>query len=659
MNNLKPFKRFCITLGEIPSSYIESMSYYETLVWLCNYLNKIIEPSLKETQEAVIELQEFVSHYFDNLDVQEEINNKLDEMAESGQLTDIIAQYLQLAGVLAYNTIDDMTSAENIAEGSICYTLGQNSYNDKKGAFYKVRTITSIDVVDNFNIVALDVSNTLIAERIKNLYTDNNELNVKIFGALGDGETDDTEGFVTALSVLKSNGGGTLFIPTGTYIIGTTISIPSNIIIKGDGKGTIIKASDTFDEDNPNLSFKSMFIQEVMAGHRSDTSTKNITIKDLIIDNNNQSNAGHSGVIQFRGIEGANVDNVEIRVSGENCWGIILFSANIYVNVNNVYINNNSDDANLGGCLWVRSGFKANNDTQKSYGIHITNSLFTSTAKDEVVVVADGVAGGWTECDIDNCTIIGKGVTTYEAFLLVVNCVGDNTSHIKINCNNLNLYGKVRLAGLAHGYDGIDESTIDATYNNIIMKLDETTYGGIRSYYKNQIFNNCNIIVPDGQTSCTTCTILNSRLKEKALDCNVMNCVIDSTTYGCQNCDNIKNNIIYSDDSGVRLSGEREAFIENNTIYANKRGIYATATNNGLKNSIISGNYITRKDNSANNNSIGIILQYAVNTQLVNNRIIGVAGNTSGNYQGFNYISNITNSTITQTENNATYIPST
>ena len=178
MNTLKPFKRFCITLGEIPSSYLESMSYYETLVWLCNYLKKTIEPSLKETQEAVTELQEFVSHYFDNLDVQEEINNKLDEMAESGELTDIIAQYLDLAGILAYNTTSDMVEATNLTNGSTCYTLGQSTYNDGKGAFYKIRTITSSDVVDGVNIIALNVSDTLIAEKISNFYI--NQINSNI-----------------------------------------------------------------------------------------------------------------------------------------------------------------------------------------------------------------------------------------------------------------------------------------------------------------------------------------------------------------------------------------------------------------------------------------------------------------------------------------------
>ena len=128
-------------------------------------------------------IEEF-QHYFDNLDVQEEINNKLDEMAESGQLTDIIAQYLKLAGIIAYNTKNDLKEAQNITNGSICKTLGDIEYNDGKGNFYKIRTITSSDVIDNNNILALEVSNTLIAEKIPdyninliNDKIDNNKVN--------------------------------------------------------------------------------------------------------------------------------------------------------------------------------------------------------------------------------------------------------------------------------------------------------------------------------------------------------------------------------------------------------------------------------------------------------------------------------------------------
>ena len=113
---------------------------------------------------------EEIENYFENLDVQEEIDNKLDEMAESGELAEIITSYLQMNGVLAYNTISDMSNAENIIDGSTCYTLGQLLYNDGKCGFYKVREKTGADVIDGFNIVALDVSDELIAERIPNYY---------------------------------------------------------------------------------------------------------------------------------------------------------------------------------------------------------------------------------------------------------------------------------------------------------------------------------------------------------------------------------------------------------------------------------------------------------------------------------------------------------
>lgn len=101
INTLPPFKYFINSIGELPSSYLESMSYYETLLWLCNYLKETIIPTVNNTGNAVTELQNlylqlqnYVNNYFDNLDVQEEINNKLDAMARDGSLTLLIKNYV-------------------------------------------------------------------------------------------------------------------------------------------------------------------------------------------------------------------------------------------------------------------------------------------------------------------------------------------------------------------------------------------------------------------------------------------------------------------------------------------------------------------------------------------------------------------------------------
>ena len=136
---ISPFILFCQKV--IPLAFDESMSYYECLCALTNYLYNEVTPAVNNNADAVTELQTYVANYFKNLDVQEEINNKLDEMAESGQLADIVAQYLQLAGVLAYDTKTAMKSAENLVNGSIAKTLGTTTYNDGFGSFYKIRDL--------------------------------------------------------------------------------------------------------------------------------------------------------------------------------------------------------------------------------------------------------------------------------------------------------------------------------------------------------------------------------------------------------------------------------------------------------------------------------------------------------------------------------------
>lgn len=85
----------------IPLAFDESMSYYETLCGLLNYLQNTIIPTVNNNADAVSELQSlyeelksYVDNYFTNLDVQEEINNKLDAMVEDGTLTTLISNYI-------------------------------------------------------------------------------------------------------------------------------------------------------------------------------------------------------------------------------------------------------------------------------------------------------------------------------------------------------------------------------------------------------------------------------------------------------------------------------------------------------------------------------------------------------------------------------------
>jgi hypothetical protein len=159
--NIPPFKFFVLQNFPFIEEDFDAITNYQLLCKVAEYLNKVIEQTNITGQQV-----EELTHYFDNLDVQEEINNKLDEMAESGQLTEIIAQYLQLQGLLCYNTKSDLKNADNIANGSFVKTYGTLTYNDGEGEFYKIRELTNQDVVDDDNIVALFNFPLLIAEKI-------------------------------------------------------------------------------------------------------------------------------------------------------------------------------------------------------------------------------------------------------------------------------------------------------------------------------------------------------------------------------------------------------------------------------------------------------------------------------------------------------------
>ena len=167
--NLTPFKWFVLENFPFIEADFDALTEWQLFCKLGKEINKIIN-STNTLGIQVESLTDYVKNYFDNLDVQEEINNKLNKMAESGELTEIIAQYLQLAGLLCFNTVNDMKNATNLINGSFAKTYGLNQYKDGKGEFYKIRNILNTDVVDNINIIALNNFDNLVAEKIPNYY---------------------------------------------------------------------------------------------------------------------------------------------------------------------------------------------------------------------------------------------------------------------------------------------------------------------------------------------------------------------------------------------------------------------------------------------------------------------------------------------------------
>ena len=189
---------------------------YESFLALQTYVN-----NTKDTlEDAFNTLDDYVRNYFDNLDVQEEINNKLDKMLKDGVLDQIIEQFLQLTSLICFDNVADMKLSPNLANGSFAKTLGYYNVNDGGGAVYKITdTISNNDFQEELNN---NLYATLIYSKV---------LNPKQLGAYGDNTHDDSQAFINMFNLLSKdsfydssilsnyNFTKVINIPKGTYLI--------------------------------------------------------------------------------------------------------------------------------------------------------------------------------------------------------------------------------------------------------------------------------------------------------------------------------------------------------------------------------------------------------------------------------------------------------
>ena len=233
LNNIKsPFMCYCAKV--IPLAFDESMSYYEVLCNLMTKLKEIIDEvnnqgeGIIELQNKYLELKEYVNHYFDTLDIQEEVNNKLDEMAESGELENLISQYIELATTYIYNNVNEMKNATNLVNGSYARTSGFYNFDDKGGAYYKIRTITNEDVIDNIHLFPIVNDVTLVAELIP---TD--KINIMQLGAYNNDDEKTNEN--TTIIQYALDNYKIVEIPIGEFYVGN-LKLKQKTTLKGNSK---------------------------------------------------------------------------------------------------------------------------------------------------------------------------------------------------------------------------------------------------------------------------------------------------------------------------------------------------------------------------------------------------------------------------------------
>jgi len=435
----------------------DALTDYELFCKMVEYMKKSLEKVegfQKEIDAFSIKLDEF-QHWFDNLDVQEEINNKLDEMAESGELADIIAQYLGLAGVLAFDTVAAMKLAENLVNGSICRTLGYGSVNDKGGAYYKVRTVTSDDVIDEVTIIAL-YDNSIIAELVNTGVN-----NIKVFN-------DDL-----AIAMANSN---VLYLNDTTYNVTVANTIEASDIKLIGNSTKIYTTSDVtniFDLNNAiinDIEFKETNVSD---------NTKNILFTGKNITFNNciiESTIGYQGEIE----------NIEFyNCEFKNYYREI---AQITGTLNNLKVIN----CNFSRVQNYSTPYQGNNR------IYIYNKEVANDPLDETLL---GLRGNGI--DIKNCQFSNGNVRQIHIFNClnvniennIFNASGDNhttlggsddlvsidfVKYFKVNNNFFGPSGENELDLLSSRYGEVKNNVFSKSYDSYELDINWSDY--VRSF---------------------------------------------------------------------------------------------------------------------------------------------------------------------------------
>lgn len=327
----------------IPLAFDESLSYYECLCGLLSYLKETVIPTVNNNADAIIEvqnlmtqLQNYVNNYFTNLDVQQEINNKLDEMVADGTLQEIIASYLNSKAIFGYDTVASMKQATNLINGSYAETLGYYEKNDGGGATYKITSEKSVTEYQEELVNGLYA--TLIIE---------NEVNFKQFGAKGDGVTNDYQAVkkccdhANTHNLLINNLDGNYYIDGAQILLKNSMENSDNV--------TFI-VGDSYKKYNALFAFE----------HDSVSNNENVALSTVFSNKNTLTNEykGKSFLLDTKIKYGKRLDgsdNDETIIEPFNCneqyerlW-FGEYDANLIVDVKNISNSNEKGYSFIGG----------------------------------------------------------------------------------------------------------------------------------------------------------------------------------------------------------------------------------------------------------------------------------------------------------------------
>lgn len=268
-----PFMFWCQKV--LPLVYDDSLSYYEVLCKLVTYVNGLRDDVIKlgedvsELNKLYNELAKLLDEYF-NRGVQDSVNKKLDEMANDGYFDDILSKYITPFFSVNFDTTQNAL-AYHFSVGQTVHTNGYYSVGDGGACTFQVMRSAPISGIKTVNGLYLMPTNV------------NEVITPEIYGAKGDGVTDDSVALQKALDCCFKN--PSIFTFKGTryqnYGVGTPIDIDMSNVPNIDGLVDFNGAKITAIADKMQyvLSYKTTGSANGSYVHHAKTTLTNVVIE--------------------------------------------------------------------------------------------------------------------------------------------------------------------------------------------------------------------------------------------------------------------------------------------------------------------------------------------------------------------------------------------
>lgn len=282
------FKMFVIQNFPFIAEDFDSMTYYQMLCKIVEFLKDVIEnnETMQDNQVALLDafnqLSNYVNTYFDSLDIQNEVNNKLEEMATSGELAEITSMFLNTVTFRVFNSVEDLRNA-TLVEGQFVETLGYYSRNDGGNAKY---VVVAGDYSESANYDVIELKNGLFAKMLSKYF--NSKISVKSFGAKGDGIADDYNSIQKCIFYCVDNE-LICFIPNGNYLISsqliTAVSdqdprVDKTFIIEGES--SLVKINKYRNDETFKQLFNFNYVNKLFISNiYSDTLSSTLVVNEI------------------------------------------------------------------------------------------------------------------------------------------------------------------------------------------------------------------------------------------------------------------------------------------------------------------------------------------------------------------------------------------